>query len=79
MSTKSSRSVPGLDSLPLDPRIAIENFAESVAPRSFVGSFTRAASTGEVSVSGIGFRPRAVIMLSRFLSVMDHAHSIGFA
>lgn len=71
--------VPGLDTPPLDPRIAIENFSSFFGARTASGTWSRSATTGTHSVSGVGFRPKAVLVMSRFDSSVAYAHSLAFA
>jgi hypothetical protein len=74
-----SSPTPGLDSLPLDPRFAFGDLSSVTGARIRCGSFSRSALTGELAVTGVGFRPRAVWVMSRFDSSVSYAHSLVFA
>lgn len=71
--------IPGLDTPPLDPRLAIENFSSFLGARVASGTFSHLALTGLHPITGIGFRPRAVFIMSKFDSTVAYAFSLGFA
>lgn len=79
-------SGPGFSSPPLDARVALYGLSSLLATlqsdiflRTKVVSISRSASAGDEIVTGVGFRPRAVIALARFASTSQHAWSAGFS
>ena len=68
---------PGLGGQPpLDPSISL-----AALPRCLVasGQFTKDTTTGNYSVTGVGFSPKALLMMSRMNTTTQYTFSLAIA
>lgn len=68
-------NIPGLATEPLDAWLSIRN----VFAKTYIGSFANAGVTGNMSVTNVGFSPKAVLFLSRISTTTAYTQCIGFA